>query len=88
MSSSSNNGRKRQAPSAPVYSPNETLNQMTAEAERRQQESSKVQKEAREIRAREMEKQRKEVNKNTIKFIFLHNFLLTFFQQNIIFYFC
>lgn len=24
-------GRKRQAPSAPVYSPNETLNQMTQE---------------------------------------------------------
>ena len=66
MSSNNREGRKRQAPSAPVYSPNETLNQMTAEAERRQQESSKVQKEAREIRAREMEKQRKEVNKRVI----------------------
>ena len=26
-------GRKRQTPSAPVYSPNETLNQMTQEVE-------------------------------------------------------
>lgn len=52
--------RKRQTPSAPVYSPNETLNQMTQEAEARQQDKYNVQKEIRAIRAQEMEKQRKE----------------------------
>jgi len=53
-------GRKRQTPGAPVYSPNETLNQMTQEAEARQQDKYNVQKEIRAIRAQEMEKQRKE----------------------------
>ncbi len=52
--------RKRQQPSVPVYSPNETLNQMTQEAEARQQDKYAVQKEIRAIRAQEMEKQRKE----------------------------
>ncbi len=52
--------RKRNTPSAPVYSPNETLNQMTQEAEARQQDKYNVQKEIRAIRAQEMEKQRKE----------------------------
>jgi hypothetical protein len=52
--------RKRQTPSAPVYSPNETLSQMTQEAEARQQDKYNVQKEIRAIRAQEMEKQRRE----------------------------
>lgn len=59
-SQSSLANRKRQGPAAPVYSPNETLNQMTQEAEQRHQDKYVVQKEMRAIRAREMEKQRKE----------------------------
>lgn len=55
-----NANRKRLGPAAPVYSPNETLNQMTQEAEQRHQDKYVVQKEMRAIRAREMEKQRKE----------------------------
>lgn len=58
--SMASDARKRQTPSAPVYSPNETLNQMTQEAEARQQDKYNVQKEIRAIRAQEMEKQRKE----------------------------
>ena len=52
--------RKRQTTGAPVYSPNETLNQMTREAEARQHDKYTAQKEIRAIRAKEMEKQRKE----------------------------
>ncbi|CAF1012917.1 unnamed protein product [Brachionus calyciflorus] len=52
--------RKRQTTGAPVYSPNETLNQMTREAEARHHDKYTAQKEIRAIRAKEMEKQRKE----------------------------
>lgn len=52
--------RKRLTTGTPVYSPNETLNQMTQEAEARQQDKYTAQKEIRAIRAKEMEKQRKE----------------------------
>lgn len=53
--------RKRQLPpSAPSYSPNETLNQMTQEAEARQQDKLNAQKEIRAIRAAEIERKRNE----------------------------
>lgn len=52
--------RKRQTPSAPSYSPNETLNQMTQEAEARQQDKLTAQKEMRAIRAAEIERKRNE----------------------------
>jgi len=50
--------KRQQGGQAPVYSPAETLNQMTQEAEQRHQDKYVVQKEMRAIRAREMEKQR------------------------------
>jgi len=59
-------GRKR-----PPYSPDQTLDKMTTEADNRQRDTLAVQKEARAIRASELEKQRRQVMKTNFSIYFL-----------------